>query len=344
MKETCDEVNLQSKSSDSNSMKSSSSSIFAEALVPVNIRYWPSYIAGSVATAEGDILEKIKTPVNNLLVTQDYLASCKSDVEYRSHLYQVAEDTTTVNAMCIADEEVGGFMGGMYANQVANGYKAELELNAKTIDPVEKLNLEIFKQTAQEQGIDPDTVKGTGCFREHVPDILKGDICNRPPRNTRPTRWSDNDGWINDDGPSGNGPSDNGPSDNGPSDNGPSDSGPSDSGWKNDILEAEVIDVNKNDLKDVADNDLRSLTNNNQGIFNKMFGFFENLVGRSDSNAIGTPLVGNETESDFLEKICCRLGGLIPDEGGVYHCTDPSQLQPPPFMGDIGNMCHPENN
>lgn len=65
----------------------------------------------------------------------------------------------------------------------------------------EKLNSEIFKQVAREKGININKVRGTGFFREFVPEYMKADIRERHwERNAWPNSWSDdnpnNDGII----------------------------------------------------------------------------------------------------------------------------------------------------
>ena len=44
----------------------------------------------------------------------------------------------------------------------------------------EKLNFEMFKQTAREQGKDISKVRGTGLTREFVPEFMQEDMCDRP--------------------------------------------------------------------------------------------------------------------------------------------------------------------
>ena len=56
----------------------------------------------------------------------------------------------------------------------------------------EKLHLEMFKQTAREQGKDVSKVRGTGLMKEFVPDFMWEDICERPERNARRNSWEDN--------------------------------------------------------------------------------------------------------------------------------------------------------
>lgn len=58
----------------------------------------------------------------------------------------------------------------------------------------EELNFEIFKQTAGEQNMD---VCGTGLAREFVPEYMRGDICERPERNSSPNSWNNDDGALN---------------------------------------------------------------------------------------------------------------------------------------------------
>jgi len=67
----------------------------------------------------------------------------------------------------------------------------EMVVTEVTKNQQEKLNLEIFKQIAREQGIDVSKVGGTGARRECVPDFMKEDICERPKRKSRPNSWED---------------------------------------------------------------------------------------------------------------------------------------------------------
>jgi hypothetical protein len=41
--------------------------------------------------------DKIKTPFENLVVAKEYLETSQSDIQWRARVWQVAEDTTTVN-------------------------------------------------------------------------------------------------------------------------------------------------------------------------------------------------------------------------------------------------------
>lgn len=47
-----------------------------------------------------------------------------------------------------------------------------------TLNNQEKLNEKIFKQVAQDKGLDPNSVRGTGVTREFVPDFMKVDLCD----------------------------------------------------------------------------------------------------------------------------------------------------------------------
>lgn len=61
-----------------------SSSIFAETLVPLNPRRWTAFVAGSsMASDMPDLEDKIKTPLNNLLVGKEYLETAQSDTQWR---------------------------------------------------------------------------------------------------------------------------------------------------------------------------------------------------------------------------------------------------------------------
>ena len=67
----------------------------------------------------------------------------------------------------------------------------EMVITEVTKNSQEKLNLEMFKQTAREQGIEVSEVRGTGLGREFVPDFMQEDIPERPERNSRPNSWED---------------------------------------------------------------------------------------------------------------------------------------------------------
>lgn len=61
-----------------------SSSIFAEALVPINPGRWPAFTAGSsMASNMRDIKDKLQTPLDNLRVANEYLETAQSDTQWR---------------------------------------------------------------------------------------------------------------------------------------------------------------------------------------------------------------------------------------------------------------------
>lgn len=165
-------------------------SIFADALAPINPRRWPAFTAGSsMASDMPEIKNKLQTPLDNLLVAKEYLETSQSDLQWRARLWQVAQDTTTINIASELGGDVGSFGAGAASNKIADGYMAEMVITEATKNPQEKLNLEMFKQTAREQGIDVSEVRGTGLTREFVPDFMQEDICERPEGNSRPNSW-----------------------------------------------------------------------------------------------------------------------------------------------------------
>jgi len=169
-----------------------SSSIFAEALVPMNPGRWPAFTAGSFASSDmPDITDKLQNPLDNLRAAKEYLETAQSDVQWRDRFWKVTEDTTKINFASEMGGAVGSFGAGALSNKIADGYINEMINTALTLDQQEKLNLEIFKQTAREQNIDVSKVRGTGLMREFVPDYMEGDICERPERNSRPNSWED---------------------------------------------------------------------------------------------------------------------------------------------------------
>ena len=94
--------------------------------------------------------------------------------------WKVAQDTTTINIASEIGGDVGSFGAGAASNKIADGYMDEMILTEVSKNQQEKLNLEIFKQTAREQSIDVSEVRGTGLMREFVPDFMQEDICERP--------------------------------------------------------------------------------------------------------------------------------------------------------------------
>ena len=71
------------QSEDSKSSQSCFPNLFAEALVPINVRRWPAFNAGSAAASDmPSIGDKIKTPLDNLLVAKEYLETSQSDVQW----------------------------------------------------------------------------------------------------------------------------------------------------------------------------------------------------------------------------------------------------------------------
>lgn len=64
--------------------------LFAEALIPLNTRRWPAYLAG-IAMAS-DMLEfgdKVATPFTNLITAKGYLETSQSDVQWRDRFWKV---------------------------------------------------------------------------------------------------------------------------------------------------------------------------------------------------------------------------------------------------------------
>ena len=169
-----------------------SSSMFAEALVPINPRRWPAFTAGSsMASGMPDIKDKLQTPLDNLRVAKEYLETSQSDIQWRDRFWKVAQDTEAINFASEIGGDVGSFGAGAASNKIADGYMDEMVVTEVTKNEQEKLNLEMFKQIAREQGKDVSKVRGTGLMREFVPDFMQEDICERPKRNARPDSWED---------------------------------------------------------------------------------------------------------------------------------------------------------
>lgn len=120
-----------------------------------------------------DIPDKLQTPLNNLLATKEYLESSQSDLQWRSRFWQVAQDTTTINIAFEQGDIVESFVAGVVSNKIADDYMAEMIDTEVNENPQEKLNLEMFKQTAREQSKDDSDVRGSGLTREFVPDFMR---------------------------------------------------------------------------------------------------------------------------------------------------------------------------
>lgn len=262
-----------SESSSGVSHSSSSSSIFAEALIPINVGRLPPYLAGSMVGSEmPELVDKIKTPFSNIEAMKDYLEFSKSDIQYRDRFWEVSEDTAIVNILSETGGDAGAFAAGGYANACAIKYLDKMVDTELTMNSREQLNMKIFEVKGSRLGIDPSTICGTGLARENVPLFMQDDICKRPLRGSRPTDL------FGDDGPGLDGPilGPDSPSNNG-GDSGSSGSskdfwgdyspyGPISENYKSESNEENII---PNDISE-----------NNPGIFEKWF------KGASDTTTI----------------------------------------------------------
>jgi hypothetical protein len=104
---------------------------------------------------------------------------------------QVAQDTTIITLASEMGADIGSFGAGAASNKIADGYMEEMIITEVTKNQQEKLNLEIFKQTAREKSLDVSKVRGTRLTREFVSDFMQEDICERPERNVGPNSWED---------------------------------------------------------------------------------------------------------------------------------------------------------
>jgi hypothetical protein len=129
-----------------------------------------------------EIGDKLKTPFENLVVAKEYLETSQSDIQWRDRVWQVAEDTTTINFSYELGQDAGSFGAGALSNKIANKYMDEMIETCATLTNQEKLNEEIFKLVAKDQGLDSGSVRGTGVIRE----FIQGDFCDPPERNARP--------------------------------------------------------------------------------------------------------------------------------------------------------------
>lgn len=143
-------------------------------LIPfINIETLLQFIIGSgVASQETDVYMRFTQALDNLENAKFYLESSKSDSQYRFRLFRVGRDTFFINVFASNGKEFA-FSAGGFANQIAEDYLKQIFETDYDLREVEKLNMEIFKTVAIEQGRDPNEVIGTGLFRENVPEYMK---------------------------------------------------------------------------------------------------------------------------------------------------------------------------
>lgn len=88
--------------------------------------------------------------MDNLRVANEYLETAQSDTQWRDCFWKVAQYTTTINIASEIGGDIGSFGAGAASNKIADGYMEEIVVTEVTKNQQEKLNLEIFKQTARE--------------------------------------------------------------------------------------------------------------------------------------------------------------------------------------------------
>lgn len=227
--------------------------------------------------------------------------------------------------------ELGGELGvdsfgaGAASNKIAEGYMNEMVETAVSINQQEELNFEIFKQTAREQGMDVDKVRGTGFAREFVPEYMQGDICDRPERNKRPDSWYNN-GGLTDDGMI----IDPNPNPGSPSNDDGALTLPGESNFDSSSYSGEAIP---------------NTDENNGNIFGQLFGFFGFGSSGGDSGGCETGMLSNPyptTSGDDGDRIReetekTLLGWFFEGGGGILLINpDPSHPSnnPPLFLGE----------
>ena len=143
-------------------------------LIPfINIETLLQFIIGSgVSSQETDPFMRFTQALDNIENAKFYLESSKSDAQYRFRLFRVGRDTFIINVIALNGSNFA-FSAGVLANQIADDYLKQIFETDYDLREVEKLNLEIFKTVAVEQGRDPNEVIGTGLFRENVPEYMK---------------------------------------------------------------------------------------------------------------------------------------------------------------------------
>ena len=143
-------------------------------LIPfINIDTLLKFIIGSgVSSQETNPFMRFTQAIDNIENAKFYIESSKSDAQYRYRLFRVGKDTFIVNVIALNGSNIA-FSAGVLANQIADDYLKQIFETDYDLREVEKLNMEIFKTVAVEQGRDPNDVIGTRLFRENVPEYMK---------------------------------------------------------------------------------------------------------------------------------------------------------------------------
>ena len=99
------------------------------------------------------------------------------------------------------------------------------------------------------------------------------------------------------------------------------------------------MDSNKNDFCTSGDSVFESSSFTIENQKNLLDRFF-NLFGTESDEGMCPASVDKgyaSIESPWIERL---WDFFIPETGGTYYCTDPSEMAPPsPFIGDIGDFC-----
>lgn len=266
---------------------------------------------------------KLGTPFANTQVAQEYLATSQSDVQFRSRVWQVAEDAVLINSIRELGGNVGSFSAGAMSNKLADRYRNEMVETDLTKNLSEELNMQIFRVTAESDNRDPNTVRGTGTISQNVPEYMRNDIYNRPERNERPPEWGNNSG-LDEEGLGSSGPLDPG---------GLGDGGSSSDSMGPSIGLGYKADISSNGID--SDQDDRS-----GGIFAKYFGW----LGFGDGGGIGSDQCFDTAPMSTynVEQLREETENFIIGSGGSPTYVDIESLNPPPMC--FPDMPLPPNN
>lgn len=143
-------------------------------LIPfINFETLLRFLIGSgVSSQETHPYMRFTQALDNLENAKFYIESSKSDSQYRFRLFRVGRDTFIINVISLNGGNFA-FSAGVLANEIAEDYLKQIMETDYNLREVEKLNIEMFKTVAAEQGRDPNKVIGTGLFRENVPESMK---------------------------------------------------------------------------------------------------------------------------------------------------------------------------
>ena len=93
--------------------------------------------------------DNVKTPLNNLLVTKEYLETFQNNIQWRTRLCQTAQDTTSINITSELGDDIILLVTGTFSNNIAEGYINGMMNTAVSIEQQEEPNFERIRKKAE---------------------------------------------------------------------------------------------------------------------------------------------------------------------------------------------------